>query len=197
MSATPKRTRASKLQPEQRKQQLLSSAIEVFAGKGIDSVKHADVAKSANVAAPTVFSYFPNRESLIGEVLDEVGRYVLSSVVNVKDEGDVEERLLQTGLSSIALTKEKPNYMKVWLMWGMHFAPVLQAQYRIYESQAIDKLCEIIQAGASNNDPDDDIHDRARMIMAASTQLTKMVFEGVSDERQIQYIKHIISFAKV
>ncbi|MEH6550537.1 MAG: TetR/AcrR family transcriptional regulator [Pseudomonadales bacterium] len=198
MSNTAKRVRASKLKPKERKQRLLSVAVDVFASKGIGTVKHVDVAKAAGVAAPTVFSYFPSREVLIQQVLDEVGNYVVQSVVDIApQEKDLEERLYQSGLKSIALIDERPNIMRVWLMWGTNFVPELQAQYQHYETQILDTFCEIIRSGSATNDPEEDIHDRARMIMGSSTYLQKMIFEGVNEQRQEAFVRHIVSFAKI
>ncbi len=198
MSNTAKGVRASKLKPEERKHQLLSAAVDVFAAKGIGTTKHVDVAKAAGVAPPTVFSYFPTRENLIQEVLGEVGNYVVQSVADIApEEQDLQERLYQSGLNTIAMSSEKPNYMRVWLMWGTHFVPELQAQYRHYESQILDKLCEMIRSGSAADDPEDGIHDRARMIVGSSAYLQKMIFEGVSKERQEAFVRHIVSFANI
>lgn len=193
-----KRLRARKLQPEERKQRLLDAAVDVFALKGIGTTKHVDVAKAAGVAPPTVFSYFPSRENLIQEVLDEVGKYVVLSVSDTApQEKNLQERLYQSGLKSIAMSSERPNYMRVWLMWGTQFVPELQAQYRLYESQILDKFCEMIRSGSATDDPEEDIHDRARMILGSSTYLQKMIFEGVSKERLETYVRHIVSFADI
>ncbi|MEH6581057.1 MAG: TetR/AcrR family transcriptional regulator [Halioglobus sp.] len=192
------RVRASKLQPEERKQRLISAAVDVFALKGIGTTKHVDVAKAAGVAPPTVFSYFPSRDDLIREVLDEVGKYLVQSVVDTApQERDLQERLYQSGLKSIAMASERPNYMRVWLMWGTQFVPELQAQYRHYESQILDIFCEMIRSGSASDDPEEDIHDRARMILGSSTYLQKMIFEGVSKERLETFVRHIVTFADV
>ena len=198
MSSPARRIRASKLQPKERKLLLLNKAVDVFAVKGIGTTKHVDVAKAAGVAPPTVFSYFPSREILIQEVLDEVGKYVVLSVADTApQEKDLQERLYQSGLKSIAMSSERPNYLRVWLMWGTQFVPELQAQYRHYESQILDKFCEMIRSGSTTDDPEEDIHDRARMILGSSTYLHKMIFEGVSKERQETFVRHIVSFAKI
>ncbi|MEZ9925388.1 TetR/AcrR family transcriptional regulator, partial [Vibrio breoganii] len=137
MNTKTKHTRATKLRPEERKQLLISTAIDVFVTEGIGA-KHADVAKAAGVAPPTVFSYFSSREQLTTEVLDEVGRFVVSTVVDVvPNETDLKKRLYQSAMLTLDLLKEKPNYMRVWLMFGTRFSPEIEAQYKHYESQII------------------------------------------------------------
>ena len=62
----------TRLNPEQRKQQLLQAAIEVFARRGIGRAAHADIASATKVSVPTVFNYFKTREDLVSAVLTYV-----------------------------------------------------------------------------------------------------------------------------
>ncbi|MEZ9852272.1 TetR/AcrR family transcriptional regulator [Vibrio breoganii] len=197
MNTKTKHTRATKLRPEERKQLLISTAIDVFVTEGI-SAKHADVAKAAGVAPPTVFSYFSSREQLTTEVLDEVGRFVVSTVVDVvPNETDLKKRLYQSAMLTLDLLKEKPNYMRVWLMFGTRFSPEIEAQYKHYESQIIDGLSAIIASGSDNAKPDQHHKDCARIILGSSIYLNKMILEGVDEETQKSFVKHIVSFVTV
>ena len=83
--------------------------------------------------------------------------------------------------------------MKVWLMWSMHFAPEIQSQFRKFENHLVGALAEMIKAGSSTDDPDQDIHDRARVITASSAFLAKMVFDGVSEKRRQVFVEHILA----
>src|SRR5689334_7731199 len=56
---------------------LLRHAIAVFAHRGLGAAHYAEIAERANVSEPTVFFYFPTREVLVAEVLDEVARFFL------------------------------------------------------------------------------------------------------------------------
>ncbi|MGY9003943.1 MAG: TetR family transcriptional regulator, partial [Rhodospirillales bacterium] len=50
--------RAGRLPPQERQQQLLRCAVQVFAQLGIGAAVHADVAREAEVSVATVFTYF-------------------------------------------------------------------------------------------------------------------------------------------
>jgi len=187
-------SRAAQMLPEERRKQLLRAGVESFAGKGIGSTKHADLARACHVSVPTVFSYFPNREALVSAILEEVGSAILENVIkpaqSLPEPGD---RLAATAPLFTEYTAREPDYVKVWLMWSMHFAPGIQAQFRTFENRLVDALAEMIRAGSSVDDPDQDIHDRARVISASSAFLAKMVFDGVSEKRREAFVTHILA----
>lgn len=89
-------------------------------------------------------------------------------------------------------TQREPDYVKVWLMWSMHFAPDIQDQYRQFEQQLIDALAAMFEGGGARKADDDDVHDRARMIIASSAFLAKMVFDGVSEKRREYFVSHVL-----
>jgi len=65
-----KRARARRLDPSERRPQLLQCAIRVFARRGLGGAHHAEISREARVSIPTVFFYFPTREVLVMAVLD-------------------------------------------------------------------------------------------------------------------------------
>jgi AcrR family transcriptional regulator len=180
--------------PEERKKQLLRAGVESFACKGIGATKHADVARMCKVAVPTVFSYFNNRATLVNAILQEVGTSILENVIEpALALSDPLARLPGTASLYIDYASREPDYVKVWLMWSMHFAPEIQAQFREFENRLILSMAEIIQAGSSNDDPNQDIHDRARLVIASSSFLAKMVFDGVAEERMELFAQHVMA----
>ena len=190
---TEKRRRAAQMQPEERKRQLLRAGVTSFANKGIGGTKHADLARACGVSVPAVFSYFPNREALVNSILEEVGAALFANVIEPAQAlPEREQRLGATAPLYVQFAVQEPDYVKVWLMWSMHFAPDVQAQYRQFESRVIDALAEMIREGSSTASPDDDVHDRARMILASSAFLAKMVFDGVSEARRESFVQHVL-----
>ena len=188
-----KRVRAPQMQPQERKQQLLAAGVASFAVKGIGATKHADLARACDVSVPTVFSYFPNRDSLVSSILEEVGKRLLANVMEPAQAlPDPRQRLAATAPLFTDFAAREPDYVKVWLMWSMHFAPAIQSLFRKFENVLIDALAEMIKTGATTDDPDQDIHDRARVITASSAFLAKMVFDGVSEKRREEFVQHIL-----
>ncbi len=191
--STAGRSRAPQMPPEQRRQQLLRAGVASFARKGLGETKHADLARACGVSVPAVFTYFPNRKALVTSILVEVGDTLIARVIRPAQAlPEPKDRLPATAPLYVAFAREEPDYVKVWLMWSMHFGREIQAEYRRFEAQVIEALAEMIREGAGTDDPDDDVHDRARMILASSAFLAKMVFDGVSELRRDAFVQHVI-----
>ncbi len=57
---------------EQRRQQIISGALRVFAGKGFDRSSNHDIAKAAGIGSPgLIYHYFKDKEQLLQQVLLE------------------------------------------------------------------------------------------------------------------------------
>lgn len=68
----PRRARAARLAPEERRALLTEARIHVFARRGIGAARPTDVATDAGVSEATVYVYFPTRDDLVTAVLDVV-----------------------------------------------------------------------------------------------------------------------------
>ena len=55
--------------PEERPQQIIEAALDVFAERGLASARLEDIAKRAGVSKGTIYLYFPNKEALFREVV--------------------------------------------------------------------------------------------------------------------------------
>ena len=66
-----------RLPAEQRRQQLLDVAIEVFAERGFHATSMDDIAEAAGVTKPVLYQHFPSKRALYRELLDDIGRHLL------------------------------------------------------------------------------------------------------------------------
>jgi len=140
-----------------------------------------------------VFTYFPNREALVTSILSEVGERLIEHVIKpAQAMPDPNKRLAATAPLFADYAAQEPNYVKVWLMWSMHFSPEVRAQYQKFETRVIDALGKMIVDGAGSAGPEEDIQDRARMILASSAFLAKMVFDNVSEKRRNAFAEHVL-----
>ena len=130
---------------------------------------------------------------MVNANLQEVGSGILENVVEpALALPDLSARLPATATLYIDYASREPDYVKAWLMWSMHFGPEIQAKFRIFEDRLIAAMSEIIQEGSSSDDPSKEIHDRARVVIASSNFLVKMVFDGVSEERRMLFAQHVM-----
>lgn len=186
-----KRVRAAQMPPEERRKQLLHAGVESFANKGIGGTKHADLARACNVSVPAVFSYFSNRDALISSILEEVGEALLDNVIMPAQSLPHDAQLQATAPLFEQYAEREPAYVQVWLMWSMHFAPEIRAHYLKFEDRLLKALADMFDKETAGGDPEDTL-DRARMIIASSAFLAKMVFDGVSEQRREEFVSHVL-----
>src|SRR5579864_1342515 len=117
--ATAKRRRARPLERPERRALLLKSAIRVFARRGLGGARHSEIAREAKVAVPTVFFYFPTREALVREVLEEVARFFLAMTERMHStDRPAPEIVVEHGRVFADAMVTHPDYARVLLEWS-------------------------------------------------------------------------------
>jgi len=109
-----------RLPPEARRRQLLDAAVEAFARRGLARTVHADVARRAGVAVPTVFHYFPSREALLAAVLGELDdRFIrLAEAHHARSDLPARECLRRHALAFMDEVDAAPDHVRLWLEWS-------------------------------------------------------------------------------
>jgi len=136
--ATDAPARRRRLPPEERRAQLLSIAIDVFADRGIGAARHAEIAERAGVAVSTVFVYFPTREALVDAVLDEVANFFLQAAERLhgQDKGCV-EILRDVGNAFLEFVRTHRSQAIVWLEWGAAIREDIWPRYRAFTESIV------------------------------------------------------------
>ena len=187
----PQSTTRKRLSPEKRKQQLLETAIDLFAEKGIGEAKHADIARHVGISTAATFVYFPTREALLEEVVDEVGRYFLAFFNDVEPhQGGAPAILKALSARALLVLDEKPNYMKVWLGWSTRFDLELRSRYMAVQEQILSKVSEILWACEDSISKEN--RDDARILLSASHTLALMKLDGEPEEKIERFTDHTI-----
>src|ERR1019366_5003370 len=78
-----------RLTAEQRRQQLVAVALEVFAQRGYRSTTMDDVAEAAGVTKPLLYQHFSSKKALYLELVDEIAQRVFAALAEstVRAEG--------------------------------------------------------------------------------------------------------------
>lgn len=180
-----------RLSPEQRKQQLLNTAIDLFAEKGLGEAKHADIARRVGISTAAVFVYFPTREALLASVVDEVGRFFLALFDDVEPHNNAAPEILKAlAFRTLQIEEGRPSYVRVWLDWGTRFDDDMRQRYLDFQEQMLSKLSEILWACEGNISKDN--RDDARILLSASQALTLMKLDGEPDEKLERFTEHTI-----
>ncbi len=77
--------RRSRLKSD-RRQQLLSAAERLFAERGFLAVRLEDIGAAAGVSGPAIYRHFPNKESLLVELLVGISTRLLDGARKVRDD---------------------------------------------------------------------------------------------------------------
>ena len=115
------RPRAARLAPAVRRAGLLQTALAVFSEKGLDAARLTDLAHAAGVALPTVLHYFPSREALLAEVLEEVSRFLLEDLLaaTAREALPAPEAIAQILLRFCDAIDSHPEHVRIWLVWSV------------------------------------------------------------------------------
>lgn len=105
--------------PEERPQQILHAALDVFGEFGLAGARLEDIAKRAGVSKGTIYLYFPNKEELFREM-------VRSTVVEAIVAG---EKLPPTGSATDQLTTFMRDY------WTFVRTPAFAVIHRVVVSE--------------------------------------------------------------
>ena len=69
-------TRARRMAPEERREQLLDSAVAYIMERGLSDFSLEKIAQRAGVSTPLIYKYFPKREDILRAVLEREYRYL-------------------------------------------------------------------------------------------------------------------------
>ena len=81
-------TRARRLPAEERRQQILDAAIDVFARQGYAAAGTADIALAAGIGEPTIYRYFANKLELYRAAVQRTGEEVMENWRRIAAEND-------------------------------------------------------------------------------------------------------------
>jgi AcrR family transcriptional regulator len=101
--------------PEERPQQIIEAALDVFAERGLASARLEDIAKRAGVSKGTIYLYFPNKEALFREVVRQT---VVATIERA-------EREIVHG----SATEQLRTYLRGY--WAFVRSPRFEAIYRL------------------------------------------------------------------
>ncbi len=84
-------------EPEERKQEILETAIAVFARKGYDKTSISDIAKEMNISQGLCYRYFKSKEEIYDVALDRYADYIVREHIQ---EWDFQEKTIEEIIKS-------------------------------------------------------------------------------------------------
>jgi TetR/AcrR family transcriptional regulator, hemagglutinin/protease regulatory protein len=188
------RTRARRLDPSQRRPQLLECAIHVFARRGLGSARHAEIAREAEVSVPTVFFYFATREALVRAVLDEVARFLTDMTVQIHAScGAAPEIVLAHAKAFANSVDTHPDHARVWLDWSTAMREEIWPHYLEFQENIVDIVATTIRRWQrARGMPEEDADDDARLLVGSAHMVAQMKFTRCAPEKVDHFLRVLV-----
>jgi len=145
----PARPRAAHLGPERRRPMILDAAFSVFLERGYEGASMEEIARRAGVSKPVVYSSFPGKEALFGELLRREEQRILDAIATAVpaelDTDDLEGLIADTLTAFLQAVIEAPeSFQVVFLGAGGADAAVTRRLQRGREAQ-IDTIASLAE----------------------------------------------------
>lgn len=138
----------SRFSPEKRREQLINLGIEAFADMGIERAGHGDIAKRAQVSTATVFNYFPTKEALMDDILEEIKIRIMEMFDNLPKESPTpREQVLALYSGYQMMILAEPATVKTYLVWSVSFNPDLRPRYLEMQKLITERILESMPEG--------------------------------------------------
>jgi AcrR family transcriptional regulator len=103
----------SRPRSDSKRQAILDAALQVFAERGIANSPTWAISKTAGVAEGTLFTYFENKDELMGELYRELRRGFSRHLEDFPQEADAKTRLRFIWDKYLDLGAKHPDHLKV------------------------------------------------------------------------------------
>lgn len=190
-----KRARRRRLPPEERRAQLLSIAIDVFADRGLGAARHAEIAERAGVAVSTVFVYFPTREALVDAVLDEVADFFVRAAERLHGQPkDCVAILRDVGEAFLEVLRTHRSHAIVWLEWGAAVREEVWPRYRAFTESVVAITRDTLERGRAEGSiaADADLESLARLFASSSQSIARLRIGDVDAETIERYQEAVL-----
>jgi AcrR family transcriptional regulator len=106
--------RRKRFPAEERRKQILKSAVRVFSRSNYRAAKVADIAAEAGISEALVYKLFPSKKAIFLEILQHMSdRVLVSWQQEVDREGDVVKALRNMGITYYERMKKHPDDLRV------------------------------------------------------------------------------------
>ena len=103
------------LQAQERRNQLIDTALKLFAQKGFENTTIKDISRTAGVAQGLIYHYFESKEELLFAAVDKHGFLPeIRRILSASHERPTDNVLLEIASSFCALLEEKKDLVQVF-----------------------------------------------------------------------------------
>lgn len=128
------------MRTEEKKQQLIDSALQLFQSKGYENVSIEEICRRNSISKPTFYKYIPAKEQVLAYYFEQVSRQAMEKASGYL----AEERpaaALQTLLGSVNDAAERLGPELYRIYWSYRIRQCAQADFRSSELKHMTTDC--------------------------------------------------------
>jgi AcrR family transcriptional regulator len=173
---------ARKTRSIERRDAILSAALDEFSIRGFEAARLDDVARRAGVAKGTIYLYFRDKESLFQELI----RTMLTPLVGtIEAIGEVDvpiallaDRIVDLFVSEVYGTRRK-DVIRLMITEGRRFPKLAEFYYREVLSRVIGAVRALLRRAAARGEIPEGLADYPQIVAAPG--LVAIVWSGLFD----------------
>ncbi len=117
--------------PEERKQEILDTAMKLFYEKGYEKTSITDIANTIGIAQGLCYRYFPSKESLFDHAIDRYAQQLVDRLTPSKAQ---KEKPLREIIAEMPISVETKD--------SVYYGTLHQAENKKFHDQLALKMCE-------------------------------------------------------
>ena len=173
--------------PEERRKEIIDTAIKLFYEKGYEKTTISDIAKEINVAQGLCYRYFPSKEMLFDCAIDHYAQILADSITEYTKDTELSlKELIMKMPTFVDIEKENTIYYKLFHSAENH---KIHSQLSINIcSKLMPAVCDILKKAAERKEiVVDDIEAAASF--AVYGQLGILLDESIPADERITRVK--------
>lgn len=132
---------------EKTRQEILDAAKTVLAAKGYHNTKIIDIAAAADIGVGTFYLYYPTKDALFLELVEETARALRDNINQARDRvEDRAEKIHAANLAFFRFARDNRELFKIIFGHGNTFDDLLRQVYTMFVADAAERVADGIQA---------------------------------------------------
>ncbi len=128
-----------------KKEKILTAALELLVEKGIHNTPMSAIAKAASTGMGTIYNYFPNKEILINEIYLRIKEDEKSAFVAFDTSMPIKTQFENYSTSIINFFINNPSYFK--FMEQLQASPIITQESRAEGNKSIEPVALLLKQG--------------------------------------------------
>jgi AcrR family transcriptional regulator len=196
----PAKKKRRRLSPAERRELILSGAMELFAERGYEGASMGKVAKAAGVTPAVIYDHFPSKAALAIELLERETEALLGSVGSALQRASVEPAAqMRAGVEAFFAYVAEHRFAWRLLFREPPSDPEVAAAYRHLDERATAAIAVFLRSGdvgdvAGYEDPEQAVEMFAEALKAAQNGLASWWYEHPEVPRE-EVVERLLDFA--